>query len=51
MVDPGQESTDGSLRVIWTGAINGLLSGTYEFDRIKTGIEQAFRQSPYLKTN
>lgn len=51
MVDPNQEDTAGSLRLIWTGAMNGLLSGGYEVDRINNGIDQAFRQSPYLKSN
>lgn len=50
LVDPNQESTDGSKRVAWTGAINGLLSGTYDISRIEKGIDQAFAQSPYLKT-
>ncbi len=51
MASPSDESTDGSLRVVWTGAINGLLQGTYEISRIKDGVDQAFKQSPYLKTN
>src|SRR3954471_17941787 len=33
MVDPNAESTDGSKRVAWTGAINGLLTGTYSASR------------------
>lgn len=51
ITDPKNESTDGSRRVAWTGAINGILSGTYNFDRITKGINQIFTQSPYLKTN
>jgi len=51
MVDPKQESGDGNRRLIWTGAMNGLLSGSYEINRVKNGIDQAFRQSSYLKTN
>ncbi len=51
MVDPNAESTDGSKRVTWTGAINGLLVGTYDANRVNKGIDQAFYQSPYLKTN
>lgn len=35
----------------WTGAINGLLSGAYNTSRVNRGIDQAFIQSPYLKTN
>lgn len=51
ITDPNLEGTDGSLRNVWTGAMNGLLSGSYDIDRIKKGIDQAFTQSPYLKTN
>ena len=51
MVDPNQESTDGSKRLAWTGAINGLLTGSYDAGRVNKGINQAFKQSPYLKTN
>jgi hypothetical protein len=36
---------------VWTGAINGLLSGSYNITRVNAGIDQAFAQSPYLKTN
>ncbi len=51
MVNPNQESTDGSLPLVWTAAMNGLMSGTYDIDRINKGINQAFAQSPFLKTN
>lgn len=52
MVDPSlaAESPDGNLRVVWTGLMNGLLSGTYDIDRLKRGIDQSFTQSPYLDT-
>ena len=33
---------------VWTGAINGLLSGANNINRIYKGIDQAFEQSPYL---
>jgi len=36
---------------VWTGAINGLLSGSYNINRVNNGVDQAFEQSPYLKTN
>jgi len=36
---------------VWTSAINGLLSGAYNVTRVNNGIDQAFKQSPYLKTN
>jgi len=34
--------------VVWSGAINGLLSGAYDQSRVTKGIDQAFDQSPYL---
>lgn len=36
---------------VWTGAVNGLLSGSYNTTRVTKAIDQAFTQSPYLKTN
>jgi hypothetical protein len=36
---------------VWTGALNGLLSGAYNTSRVTKGIDQAFEQSPYLKVN
>lgn len=36
---------------VWTAAINGLLSGSYNVNRVTKGVDQAFEQSPYLKTN
>ena len=36
---------------VWTGAINGLLSGAYNTSRANRGIDQAFEQSPYLGLN
>lgn len=33
---------------VWTGAINGLLSGSYNIGRVSNAIDQAFEQSPYL---
>jgi hypothetical protein len=36
---------------VWTAAINGLLSGSYNTSRVTRGIDQAFEQSLYLKTN
>lgn len=51
MVDPNMESADGRRRAVWTGAINGLLSDVYSFGRVQKGVDQAFKQSPYLQTN
>lgn len=33
---------------VWTAALNGLLSGSYNTNRVNNGIDQAFEQSPYL---
>lgn len=49
MVVDGDEYIDPAL--VWTGAINGLLSGVQNGTRLNNGIDQAFIQSPYLKIN
>lgn len=36
---------------VWAGAINGLMSGAYNVSRVTNGVDQAFKQSPYLKIN
>lgn len=33
---------------VWTAAINGVASGNYNTSRVTNGIDQAFKQSPYL---
>ncbi len=35
---------------VWTSAVNGVLSGSYDASRVNKGIDQAFKQSPYLNT-
>lgn len=35
---------------VWTAAINGLLSGSYDASRVTKSIDHAFNQSPYLNT-
>ena len=42
--------TEGSAEPVsvWTGAINGLMSGGYDVSRVTDAIDQAFEQSPYL---
>jgi len=35
---------------VWVAAVNGLLSGAYDVTRVNDGIDQAFKQSPYLNT-
>jgi hypothetical protein len=36
---------------VWTGAMNGLLSGSYNVNRVNNAIDQAFEQSGYLDIN
>ncbi len=48
LIASGDEYVDPSI--VWTGAINGLLSGAYDISRVNNGIDQAFKQSPYLDT-
>jgi hypothetical protein len=36
---------------VWSSALNGLLSGSYNSSRVKQNIDQAFIQSPYLNVN
>lgn len=48
LIDDGQEYADPTS--VWTGAINGLMSGSYDVSRLNKGIDQAFTQSPYLDT-
>jgi len=51
MVDPNLVSANDRPEVVWTFAINGLLEGTTsQFNaRVAKGIDQAFKQSPYLQ--
>ena len=51
LVDPTIESANGNPIPQWTGAINGLLTGVFDPIRVNKAIDQAFSQSPYLKTN
>ncbi len=48
--DKSDEETE-TVYVEWEGALNGLLgtTGSTTKDRISKGIDQAFKQSPYLK--
>jgi hypothetical protein len=42
---------DTVVPMYWAGAVSGVLSGGSNTSRITAGINQAFLQSPYLKTN
>jgi hypothetical protein len=51
LVDPEAVAANGNPVVQWSGALNGVLTGYYDANRISKGIDQIFDQSPYLKTN
>jgi hypothetical protein len=54
MVDPvNPNAATGEIPVLWDAALNGLLSGSSsgKTQRITNGINQAFKQSPYLDVN
>ena len=48
--DPDPENPIFRVPIVWTGAVNGILSGSQENieSRLTTQIEQVFRQSDYL---
>jgi len=41
---------DTVVPIYWAGAINGVLTGS-DASRITKGINQAFEQSPQIRTN
>ena len=49
--DPMEETPIGKTETAWVAILNGVMSGTYNVNRVLDGIDQAFQQSPYLKTN
>jgi hypothetical protein len=51
MIDPDVTAADGNALSQWVGAIAGMLSYSYNANRSNRLIDQAFAQSPYLKTN
>jgi len=42
---------DTVVPLYWAGGLNGVLSSGSNTSRITGDIDQAFTQSPYLKTN
>jgi hypothetical protein len=48
LVADGDDYVEPAL--VWTAAVNGLLSGSYNTSRVTKGVDQAFEQSPYLNT-
>jgi Domain of unknown function (DUF4136) len=51
LIDQTVVGGDGTPILQWTGAINGILTGSYDATRMNKSINKAFEQSPYLKTN
>ncbi|MCH7475323.1 MAG: DUF4136 domain-containing protein, partial [Gemmatimonadetes bacterium] len=50
MVDPNRAAVD-EIPVVWVAGMNGVLGSGGTTIRITDGIDQAFDQSPYLRTN
>lgn len=51
LIDPAEVGANGNPVIQWTGAINGILTGSYDASRINKALDQAFDQSPYLSSN
>ncbi len=51
LTDPHEVSGSGNLIIQWSFAGNGILTGSYNVNRVTKAIDQGFKQSPYLKTN
>lgn len=51
MADPNIDNAVDRSEVSWLMVGNGLVSGTADVTRATDAIDQAFEQSPYLKTN
>ena len=44
-------SGDTVVPIYWAGGLNGVMGSNSSSSRVTDGIDQAFEQSPYLKTN
>lgn len=51
LIDPEIIGANGNAVLQWSGALNGILTNYYDASRVNKLIDQAFKQSPYLKTN
>jgi hypothetical protein len=51
LIDKTEVGANGNPVTQWNAVINGVLTYTYDASRINAGIDKAFDQSPYLKTN
>lgn len=50
LVDKNEVGANGNPVNQWTGAINGILTDSYNATRVNSAIDKAFAISPYLKT-
>ena len=51
LIDPNEIEGTGNPVNQWAGAVNGLLTGSYNVSRVNAAIDKAFKISPYLQTN
>lgn len=53
LADPNVEddSPINQSQAAWVAVANGLYTGSYDLSRVTRAIDDAFNQSPYLKTN
>ncbi len=51
LIDKNELGANGNPVTQWTGAINGIMTSSYNATRINTAIDKTFAISPYLKTN
>ena len=51
LIDKDEIGANGNPVVQWSGAINGILTGSYNATRVNEAIDKAFDMSPYLRTN
>ena len=53
MADPNVEDNSpiNQSQAAWVCVANGLYTGAYDVNRINTALDDAFKQSPYLKIN
>lgn len=51
LIDPDELGSNGNPILQWSGAINGILTKSYNATRVNNLIDKVFTISPYLETN
>jgi len=51
LIDLKNRTPDNKLQVVWVANIGDVYTSTDPYAKVLEGIDQAFRQSPYLKRN